>query len=159
MYNENYSDWFITVRLSMGVGVCVSQHAFQVSRPTPKGELEGSGQGGLQAHTLWGGSKGPHLEGSPGPHLGVSRPTPRGVSRPTRGVYPRMHWGRAPLADGYCCGPYASSWNAFLLYWRFHWNENWQATNTVKIDSRFNTGCVYNLCLIYNGRKVIDSLY
>ena len=34
----------------------VSQHALQVSRgnvsrPTPKGEVEGSGQGGLQAHT------------------------------------------------------------------------------------------------------------
>ena len=43
-------------------GVCVSQHALQVSRPTPKGELEGSDWGGapgphprvgLQAHT-WG---------------------------------------------------------------------------------------------------------
>ena len=36
------------------VCVCVSQHALQVSRPTPKEELEGSGQGGLQTHT-WGG--------------------------------------------------------------------------------------------------------
>ena len=38
-----------------GVGV-VSQHAWQVSRPKPKGEVEGSGlgKGGLQAHT-WGG--------------------------------------------------------------------------------------------------------
>ena len=42
----------------------VSQHALQVSRPTPKGEVEGSGWGGLQAHTL------------------------------VRGVYPSMHWGR-----------------------------------------------------------------
>ena len=40
----------------------VSQHALQVSRPTPKGEVEGSGLGG------------------------VSRPTPGGmVSRPTPG--------------------------------------------------------------------------
>ena len=79
-------------------------------------------------------SQGPHpggklrglvREGSPGPHHGGgSRPTPRGVSRPTpRGVYPRMHWGRHP-PDGYCCGWYASYWNAFLfkiayksLYW------------------------------------------
>ena len=37
----------------------VSQHALQVSRPTPKGEVEGSGLGG----------------GSPGPHPG------RGVSQ------------------------------------------------------------------------------
>ena len=29
----------------------VSQHALQVSRLTSKGELEGSGQGGLQVHT------------------------------------------------------------------------------------------------------------
>ena len=35
-------------------GGCVSQHVLQVSRPTPKGEFEGSGQGGLQAHS-WGG--------------------------------------------------------------------------------------------------------
>ena len=32
-------------------GGVVSQHALQVSRPTPRGEVEGSGQGGLQAHT------------------------------------------------------------------------------------------------------------
>ena len=36
-----------------------------VSRPTPRGEVEGSG---------WGGSPGPHLGGSPGPHLGGSSP-------------------------------------------------------------------------------------
>ena len=52
-------------------GVCVSQHALQVSRPTPRGslrglaggvsrpttrgEVEGSGLGGLQAHTQGGG--------------------------------------------------------------------------------------------------------
>ena len=57
----------------------VSQHALQVSRPTPKGELEGSGRRG--------GSPGPHLGGVSMPtHGGVSRPTPRGgVSRPTPG--------------------------------------------------------------------------
>ena len=44
-----------------------------VSRPTPSGEAEGSGQG-------------------------VSRPRPRGVQAHTggRAVYPRMHWGRPP---------------------------------------------------------------
>ena len=62
-----------------------------------------------------GGSPDPHLEGgggkvegsgwgvSPGPH-------PRGW-----GMYPNMHWGRHPPADGYCCGRYASYWNAFLF--------------------------------------------
>ena len=48
----------------------VSQHAEQVSRgvsrPIPRGEVEGSGLGGLQAHT---------------PGVGVSRPTPGGVSQ------------------------------------------------------------------------------
>ena len=39
-------------------GGVVSQHTLQVSRPTPKGGVEGS-------------------------EMGVSRPTPRGVSRPT----------------------------------------------------------------------------
>ena len=33
----------------------VSQHALQVSRPTPKGELEGSGQGGVSRPTPKGG--------------------------------------------------------------------------------------------------------
>ena len=56
-----------------GIPAClsrgVSQHALQVSRPTPRREVEGSGLGG-----------------------GVSRPTPGGISRPTpRGVYPSMH--------------------------------------------------------------------
>ena len=92
----------VSVILSMGwvVVVDLCQHALQVSRPTPGGEVEGSGwgvsrpthrgklrglaRGGLQAHT--GGypsmpcrSPGPHPEGrlrglagvgSPGPHPG-----------------------------------------------------------------------------------------
>ena len=77
----------------------VSQHAFQVSRPTPTGEVEGSGLGGFP---------GPH----PGRKLrglawGVSRPTPRGVSQHAL--------RQTPPADGYCCGWYASYWNAFLF--------------------------------------------
>ena len=47
-----------------------------VSRPTPRGEVEGSGLGGLQAHT-WGGV----LRHRPG----------GGFSRPTPGGYPSMH--------------------------------------------------------------------
>ena len=39
----------------------VSQHALQVSRPTPRGEVEGSGLGG---------SPGPHPGGSSGTHEG-----------------------------------------------------------------------------------------
>ena len=70
-----------------------------VSRPTPRGEVEGSGwegvsrstPGGLQDHT-W----------------GVSKPRPRGcISAYTE--------ADTPQADGYCCGRYASYWNAFLF--------------------------------------------
>ena len=55
--------------------VVVSQHALQVSRPTPRwgGGVEGSGQGSLQAHTLGEGEWGLQAH-----TRGVSRPTPRG---------------------------------------------------------------------------------
>ena len=68
----------------------VSQHALHVSRPTPRGEVEGSGLGG----------------GSPGPHPGVSRPTPEG------GGIPACTKAEPPV-DGYCCGRYVSYRNAF----------------------------------------------
>ena len=68
------------------------------------GEVEASGRGvgGLQAHT-----------GGAAPCLGGSRPG--GVSQHALRQPP-------PLSSGYCCGRYASYWNAFLLgfklsYW------------------------------------------
>ena len=74
----------------------VSQHALQVSRPTPSGEVEGSGQGGVSRSTPGGGVRvSQHA-------LQVSRPTPRGevegsgqggVSRPTPGGSPGPHRG------------------------------------------------------------------
>ena len=94
-------------------GGVVSQHALQVSRPTLKGEVEGSGQGG---------SPGPHPRGkspggistpggvSPGPHLG-------GLLCGQWGVYSRgslLSGVWRPPCDSYCCGRYASYWNAFL---------------------------------------------
>ena len=54
-----------------------------VFRPTPRGEVQGSGQ-----------------EGSPGPHRGG------GSQHALR---------QTPTPDGYCCGWYASYWNAFLF--------------------------------------------
>ena len=59
--------------------------------PHPGGKVEGSGLGGLQAHT-WGVSR-PTPGVSPGPHLGclqahtwgVSRPTPGGLQAHTQG--------------------------------------------------------------------------
>ena len=102
---------------------CSQGGALQAPRPTPRGEVEGSGLGG-----------------SPGPHpRGVSRPTPRGVSKPTprgsRGPHlggsPGSHQRGSPgphlegsqhalrqappAVDGYCYGQYASYWNAFLF--------------------------------------------
>ena len=69
--------------------------------------------GGVQAHSQ-GGCPGPHLGG---PGLG-GWPTTRGVSRPRPwGVYPSCTEADDPPADGYCCGRYASYWNAFL-FWR-----------------------------------------
>ena len=74
----------------------------------------GGGVGGLKAHTQgvgWG--VWPRGRGSPGPH-------PGGVSRPTLGGGVSQHALRQTpqSADGYCCGRYASYWNAFLFYYR-----------------------------------------
>ena len=62
-----------------------------VSRPTARGEDEGSGLGV-----------------SPGPN-------PRGTFRPTLGVAQNALRQTPLLADGYCCGQYACYWNAFLF--------------------------------------------
>ena len=81
-------------------GVC--QHALQVSRPTPRGEVEGSGLGG----------------GSPGPHPGGKLRELAwgvGVSRPTSGGGIPACTKADPPADEYCCRRYASYWNAFLF--------------------------------------------
>ena len=71
-------------------GGVVSQHALQVSRPTPRGSLRGLAGGG-----------------------GVSRPTLEG-----RGLQatPRGGLQAHPPADVYCCRRYASYWIAFLCY-------------------------------------------
>ena len=64
----------VSVNHSVHRGV-VSQHALQISRPTPRGEVEESGLGG--------GSPGPHPGGKlRGLAWGVSRPTPGGVCIP-----------------------------------------------------------------------------
>ena len=89
------------------LGVCVSQHALQVSRPTPKGELEASGWGVSRSTPRGGGEW-----GAPGPHLGgVSRPTPGGGAIPAC-----TEIDPPPQPDGYCCGWYASYWKAFLFF-------------------------------------------
>ena len=83
-------------------GVSLRGLARGVSRPTPRGEDQGSGLVGLQAHTRGGGSSGVWPGGSPGPHpggkfrglaWGVSRPTPKGVSQHAlRQTLPHSWW-------------------------------------------------------------------
>ena len=76
-----------------------------VSRSTSKGEVQGSGWGGLQVHT-WGRVSRPTPGGSPGPH-------PGGLQAHTQGgCIPACTEADPP--NGYCCGRYASYWNAFL---------------------------------------------
>ena len=77
--------------------VCLSTGG--VSRPTPRGDVEGSDQGGLQAH-IRGGCWGVWPGRSPGPHLGGSSPSPHlgGSPGPHPGGYPSMHWGRPPTS-------------------------------------------------------------
>ena len=80
-------------------GRVVSKHALQVSRPTPRGEVQGSGQEGLQAHTRGGSRSTPkgglqahtrgglqaHTQGvSPGPHLGGCIPACTEADPPSR---------------------------------------------------------------------------
>ena len=74
-----------------------------------RGEVEGSGRGvspgpypGRRLRGLAG--------GSPGPHLGrVARLTPG------RWCVSQHALRQIPSADGYCCGWYASYWNAFFF--------------------------------------------
>ena len=57
---------------SRSPGGLVSQHALQVSRPTPSGEVEGSGLGrGISRPTSRGEVEGSAQGGSPGPHWRV----------------------------------------------------------------------------------------
>ena len=59
------------------------------------------------------GSPGPHPGESPGPRWGVSRPMSGGcIPAYTEAATP-------PPPDGYCCGWYASYWNAFLFIYLF----------------------------------------
>ena len=78
----------------------VSQHALQVSRPTPKGELEGSGQGGLrglarglQVHTQGGGGLQAHTQvRGVSQHALRQTPLPRLTATVAGGTHPTgMH--------------------------------------------------------------------
>ena len=81
------------------------------SRPTPRGEAEGSGRGVSRPTPRWGCVQA-HTQG-------VSRPTPMegGLQAQTHGgCFPACtEADTIPQADSYCCGRYASYWNASLF--------------------------------------------
>ena len=116
-----------------------------VSRPRPRGEVGGSGWGGVsrpRSRVEVGGSgwrvsrPTPGEVVCPGPHQGGPRPTPGWGSRlRSRGCIPACTEADTPPptpppADGYCCGQYASYWNAFffclgIYYIYYMWEVSW----------------------------------
>ena len=105
-YPSMYCRWHPSMPCSMsqGSGIRACLAGFQSHT---QGEVEGSGQGGLQAN-IQGVSR-------PTPKGGVSRPTPRGSPGPHLGGCVSQHALRQTPPDGYCCRRYTSYWNAFLL--------------------------------------------
>ena len=84
----------IPASLASGLGGVVSQHALQVSRPTPRGEVRGIWPGGVSRPTPKGEVEG-DLAG------GVSRPTPKGeVGGSGQGGSPGPHLGGCLLWGG-----------------------------------------------------------
>ena len=76
------------------------------------------------------------VQGVPGPGGGAA---PGGVCSPGVGAWSGEVPGGEPLPDSYCCGQYASYWNAFLLKVRSH-ESNVTSTvtaNLSNINSRY----------------------
>ena len=84
-----------------------------VSRPTPRGEVEGSGSGVSRGV-------------SPGPYLGG------GLQAHTRGVYPSMHWGRHPPQQMATTGMHSCFFFLLLFYMLNHPNIWMSKFNLVK---------------------------
>ena len=73
-----------------------------MSRPRPRGEVGGSGQGGVSRPTPGGsrptrGGPGPHLRGVQAQPWGVSRPSPGGCSGPGPGGVSQHALRQTPL--------------------------------------------------------------
>ena len=79
-----------------------------LSRPTPKGAVEGDLARGVSRPTPKG-----EVEGDLA--RGVSRPTSGGLQAHTQGGGSIPACTETDHPDGYYCGQYVSYWNAFLL--------------------------------------------
>ena len=89
-----------------------------VSRPTPRREVEGSGQGGLQAHTHGG------LQTQT---RRISRPTPGGESPSQHmGVYPSMHWDTHPTGVHSCFRHLNSVCLPYTVHLFFYFGNWWE---------------------------------
>ena len=109
--------------------VGLSQHALQVSRPTSREEVEGSGR------------------------RRVSRPTPGdgGVSQHAL--------RQTLLGDGYCCGRFASCLNAFLLLISYYWhnvtNQLICLTHTMKFTPNPEIDNPNLRCTLYTFKQIL----
>ena len=128
--NEVYEGYVFTP-------ACHSVHRDGVSRPRLRGEVAGSARGLSRPRPMGGPGPRPRGRGCSGPgseeksgvcpggvqaqaHGGVSRPRPRGRGCSGQGCVciPACTEADTPFpppADSYCCGWYASYWNAFLF--------------------------------------------
>ena len=101
--------WYPSMPCRSPGGVVSWGLAWEVSRPEPRGEVEGSGLGGSPGPHPGGKLRGlAHTWGSPGPH-------PGSLQVHTWGGIPACTEADTPPADGYCCVRYASYWNAFFF--------------------------------------------
>ena len=118
MCQEFCSGGVIPACLAGGIPACLCRSP----GPHPEGSLRGLA-GGLQAHTRGGRLRGLARGGvsrTTAGGGGVSRPTPGGLQAHTQGEgcvskHALRQTPSTHTAGGYCCGRYASYWNAFLF--------------------------------------------
>ena len=114
----------------LGPGERLGVRVGGVSRPIPRGGCWGPDRGMSVHAPIPKGEVGGSCGGvCPGPHLGGAQAW-GGVSQHAL--------RQTPPADGYCCGRYASYWNAFLLFML-------SADVTCKLRSEF----VSDVCVCY----------
>ena len=101
-----------------GIPACLAAGVQEGSPgPHPRGKWRGSGPGPQPRGKLRGIWSGGLLGGVPAPGGACSRgvPGPRGVPALEGACSGGGCLVETPAPDGYCCGQYASYWNAFLF--------------------------------------------